>query len=548
MKPWGMMLMTGLVLGPQNGGDTRSSPGSRSPVLAPSVMVATSQPLASAAALRVLEDGGNAVDAAIAAAAVLSVVEPMMTGLGGDMFALLHMRRDGKPVGLNASGWSGSRATIEFMQSRGFDAVPDSGVYSVSVPGAVAGWFALHERYGSIPMSRLLDPAIQYAEDGFPVSRIVATQWKLAEDKLRASPGTLEAYLVSGRAPRHGEIFRSPNLARALRLVAGEGRHAFYEGEIARNIIELSDRNDGLLRWDDLSEYQAEWVEPICSPYREYEVCELPPNTQGLTVLEMLNILEGFDVKALGHNSADYIHLLVEAKKIAFEDRDTYVSDPRRADVPLDRLVSKEYARERRQLIQLNRAMRSPQPGQSPGGDTVYLTVVDAERNAVSFINSLFHSFGSGLVAGNTGIVLHNRGTLFVLDPHHRNRLEARKRPLHTLIPAMVLKDGKPCFSFGVMGGDMQPQGHVQVLLNLIEFGMDVQQAGEAFRVRHAGDAVFLELGIDDGVEAALGLRGHRVLRAQGIYGGYQGILIDPTSGVLVGGSDPRKDGLAIGR
>ena len=524
-----------------------NSGGTRSPVLAMNGMVATSQPLASASALRVLEDGGNAVDAAITAVAVLNVVEPVMTGIGGDMFALVYMQQDKKPVGLNGSGWAGSKATPDFFRSRNLDFIPGNGIYSVSVPGAGAGWYKLHQKYGKLPMSRILAPAIEYAEKGFPVSDIIAGQWQGEEEKLRQTPEASKALLIDGRAPRRGQVFKMPELARSLKLIAEQGRDAFYKGEIARKIVDFSNKNDGMLTLSDFAEFDAQWVEPVSTSYRGYDVYELGPQTQGMTVLQMLNVLEGYDLKSLGHNSAEYIHLMVEAKKLAYSDRDAYIADPDKARVPVPRLISKEYAAERRRLIDNDRAMPSARPGLPENGDTVYLTVVDKDRNAVCFINSLFGYFGSGLVADDTGIVLQNRGALFRLEPKHPNVIAPRKRPFHTLIPALALKDGKPFFSFGVMGGDMQPQGHVQVLVNLIDFGMDVQQAGESPRFRHAGGSVLLESAFDGSTRAALDRKGHHTAGAVDAWGGYQGIVIDPRSGVLMGGSDPRKDGLAIG-
>jgi gamma-glutamyltranspeptidase/glutathione hydrolase len=510
-------------------------------------MVATSQPLASAAALRVLQDGGNAVDAAITAAAVLNVVEPMSTGIGGDMFALVYMQQDGKPVGLNGSGWAGSKASSEFFLSRKLTAVPFFGMHSVTVPGAVAGWYKLHQRYGKLPMGRLLSPAIEYADRGFPVSDIIAAQWDGAVERLRANGPPAPDLLLHDRAPRHGEIFRFPQLAHTLRRIAEGGRDVFYRGEIAESIVQFSNKHDGMLTFSDFAEFDAQWIEPVSTNYHGYDIYELGAQTQGITALEMLNILEGFDLKQLGHNSVEYLHLLIEAKKLAFVDRDAYIADPDKTRVPVETLISKEYAATRRKLIARDRAMLSPRPGLHENGDTVYLTVVDKERNAVSFINSLFEGFGCGLVAGDTGIVLHNRGALFALDPRHPNVIAPRKRPFHTLIPAMVLKENKPLFSFGVMGADNQPQGHAQALLNLIDFGMDVQQAGEAPRFRHAGEEVLLETAFDASVRSGLEKLGHRVASAVGAWGGYQGILIDPATDALLGGSDPRKDGLAIG-
>jgi gamma-glutamyltranspeptidase/glutathione hydrolase len=510
-------------------------------------LVATSQPLASAAALRVLQDGGNAVDAAITAAAVLNVVEPNSTGIGGDMFALMYMQQDGKPIGLNGSGWAGSKASVEFFKDRALREVPLFGMHSVTVPGAVAGWFKLHGRYGKLPMMRVLAPAIEYADKGFPVSDIIAGQWKRAEHRLQSTSDIARDLLNDGRAPRHGELFKMPKLARTLKLIAEGGRDVFYKGEIARKIVEFSDEHDGMLSLPDLADFDAQWVEPVSTNYHGYDVYELGAQTQGITALEMLNILEGYNLTRLGHNSAEYLHLMIEAKKLAFADRDAYIADPDKARVPVARLISKEYAAERRRLISNSHAMASPRPGLPETGDTVYLTVVDKDRNAVSFINSLYESFGSGLVAGETGIVLHNRGALFQLDPRHPNVVAPRKRPFHTLIPGMVLKDRKPFFSFGVMGGDNQPQGHVQALINLIDFNMDAQQAGEAPRFRHSGEEVLLESAFSADIRSGLAQKGHHLAAAIDAWGGYQGIVIDPKTGVLIGGSDPRKDGLAIG-
>ncbi|HLH30900.1 MAG TPA: gamma-glutamyltransferase, partial [Terriglobia bacterium] len=494
--------------------------GSRSPVLGMNGMVATSQPLASVAALRVLQDGGNAVDAAISAAAVLNVVEPNSTGIGGDMFALVFMKQDGKPVGLNGSGWAGSKASVEFFKQRHLTDVPLFGMHSVTIPGAVAGWYKLHGRYGKLPMSRVLSPAIEYADKGFAVSDIISEQWGRAQERLRATPDAARHALIDGRAPRQGEVFKMPELAQTFRLIAEGGRDAFYKGEIAKKIVQFSDKHDGMLALSDFAEFDAQWIEPVSTKYHGFDVYELGAQTQGITALEMLNILEPYDLRALGHNSAEHLHLMIEAKKLAFADRDAYIADPDKASVPVARLISKEYATERRKLISTAHAMPSPRPGLREQGDTVYLTVVDKDHNAVSFINSLFESFGSGLVAGDTGIVLQNRGALFELDPRHPNVVAPRKRPFHTLIPGMVLKEGKPVWSFGVMGGDNQPQGHVQVLINRIDFGMDVQQAGEAPRFRHSGEEVLLESAIGSAVRSALAQKGHHTASAVDAWGG----------------------------
>jgi gamma-glutamyltranspeptidase/glutathione hydrolase len=396
-------------------------------------------------------------------------------------------------------------------------------------------------------MSRLLAPAIEYADRGFPVSDIIAFQWKGAEEKLRATPGACRDLLLDGHAPRHGQIVKLPRLAHTLMQIAEVGPDAFYRGAIAEKIVEFSDAHDGMLILADLAEFDAQWIDPLSTDYHGYDVYELGAQTQGITALEMLNILEEFDLKSLSHNSVDYLHLMIEAKKLAFADRDAYIADPDKVRVPTAQLISKEYAAERRKLISRTRAMPNPRPGLPENGDTVYLTVVDKDRNAVSFINSLFEPFGSGLVAGDTGIVLHNRGALFNLDPRHPSVVAPRKRPFHTLIPGMVLKRNKPFFSFGVMGADNQPQGHVQALVNLIDFGMDPQQAGESPRFRHTGEEVLLESAFGPAVRSGLETLGHRVTSAVGVWGGYQGILIDPDTGALIAGSDPRKDGLAIG-
>jgi gamma-glutamyltranspeptidase/glutathione hydrolase len=533
----------------------------RSVVLARNGMIATSQPLASAAGLAVLQAGGNASDAAVTAAAVLAVVEPTMNGIGGDLFAMVFDPRTRRLEGLNASGRSPAAATPEAFARRGLTSVPSDGILSVSVPGVVDGWAELLARHGTLTLAQALAPAIRYARDGFPVSEIIAHQWASGAGALAADPETAATYLLNGRAPVTGEVFAVPRLAASLERIAADGRDAFYRGDLARAIAADARRRDGLLDLDDLRGHRPDWIEPIGTTYRGYDIFELPPNTQGIAVLEMLNILEGYDLRSLGHNSADYLHLLVEAKRIAWADRDTYIADP--DSVPPDvlrTLVSKEYAARRRTEITRDRAAESYAPGlntrPSAGigggegidtGDTIYLTAADGRGQVVSLIQSLFSTFGAGIVAGDTGILLHNRGSLFTLREGHPNRIAPRKRPFHTLVPAMVMKDGRPWLSFGVMGGDMQPQGHVQVIANLIDFGMNVQEAGEAARFRHAGMAVSLESGIPMDVRSALAARGHRLRTVRGIYGGFQGILIDPATGVLMGGSDPRKDGLAIG-
>jgi gamma-glutamyltranspeptidase / glutathione hydrolase len=541
-----LFLLAALCAGGQDR-NARSVSGSRSPVLARNGMVCTSQPLATAAGLRVLQQGGNAVDAAVAAAAVLNVVEPMMTGIGGDVFAMVYWSKTGELVGLNASGRAPYGMDLEYMKKKGHDKFPEHGPDTVTVPGALDGWIALVERFGRLKMEQVLAPAIDYAENGFPVSEIISNQWASEADLLRKDEWASKTYLVNGRAPSHGEIVSNKNLGATFRKIAAGGRNAFYEGEIAEKIVRAVRAKGGVLAARDLAEYKSEWVRPISVNYKGYDVCELPPNGQGLTALIMLNILEGLDLKRWGHNSADYLHHLVEAKKLAFADRARYIADPDFARIPVERLLSKSYAAERRKLIQAEKAAEEYNPGEMEQSDTVYLTVADKDRNVVSFINSLSNMWGSGIVAGDTGICLQNRGALFSLDPKSWNKVEPHKRPLHTIIPAMVMKDNRPYFSFGVMGGDNQPQGHVQVFLNLVEFGMTVQEAGEAPRFRHTAGRLGLESGIGPEVRRILDLRGHTVVTMTDGYGGFQGILIDPKTGVLMGGSDPRKDGCALG-
>jgi gamma-glutamyltranspeptidase/glutathione hydrolase len=538
----------------------------RSVVLGRNGMIATSQPLASAAGLRVLQEGGNAVDAAITAAAVLAVVEPTMNGIGGDLFAIYYDAKTKTLHGLNSSGRAGHAATPEAFAARNMSRIPNAGVYSVTVPGVVDGWATLLAAHGTIPLSKALQPAIGYAKNGYAVTEIIARDWAGSQRKLASDPDAAATFLPDGRAPKPGDIFRNPNLARSLETIAAGGRDAFYKGPIAAAIAADMKRRDGLLDASDFAATKADWVQPISTNYRGYDIYELPPNSQGFVTLEMMNILEGFDIKSLGHNSAEQLHLLVEAKRIAFADRAAYLADPRNVpDRVLKTLISKDYAAARRKEIDPAHAAESYKPGAigatstSAGpevdenltgrdlGDTIYMTVADGQGNMVSLIQSLFSDFGSGIVAGDTGIVLQNRGSLFNLTPGHPDEVGPGKRPLHTLIPAFVMKDGKPYLSFGVMGGDHQAQGHAQVLMNLIDFGMNVQEAGEAARVNHGNNGLQVESAVSAEARAGLEQRGFKVTQAVGAFGGFQGILVDPRTGVLMGGSDPRKDGLAIG-
>ena len=527
----------------------------RSPVFARTGMVATSQPLASAAGLAALRAGGTAVDAAVTAAAVLAVVEPTMSGIGGDLFALVFDARRNELRGLNASGRSGARASAE--RFGGLRAVPTRGAMSVTVPGVVNGWGELLREHGTLSIEEALAPAMMYARDGFPVAPVVARQWQDVASVLASDEDAARVFLPRGRAPRAGEIFSNPALARTLEAIASGGVDAFYRGPLARAFASHLEARGGLVDEADFAAHRADWVDPLRTTYRGLDVCELPPNTQGFVALEMLNILEAYDLRALGHNSAAYLHLLVEAKRVAFADRNAVLADARHVPpAVLARLVSKDYAEKRRHAIDTRRVAATVAPGGSllagtpppvGNGDTVYLTVVDAFGNVVSLIQSLFESFGSCVVAGDTGVVFQNRGTLFSLDAAHANCIAPAKRPMHTLIPAMAMREGRPWLSFGVMGGDMQPQGHVQVLLNLLEFGMTVQDAGDAARFRHSEAGVALESGIGREAREGLGARGHVLIDTPGAFGGFQGILIDAGTGVLAGGSDMRKDGLAIG-
>ena len=519
-------------------------------VLAKRGAVCASQPLATAAGLAILRKGGNAFDAAVATAAALNVVEPMSTGIGGDMFVLAWSAKEKKLVGLNGSGRSASTASVESYRALGLNRIPTFGAYAVTVPGAFHGWCTLLEKYGSLPLEEILADAIRYAEDGFPVSEVIAGNWQ-SGTRHQGVPEFAKNYLVREgdrwRAPRLGEIFRQPDIGRTFRELAAGGIEHFYRGELAGRIASYLESKGSLIRLDDLKKHSSTWVEPVSTEYKGYRLYELPPNGQGIVALEMLNILEGYDLRALGHNSAEYIHLVTEAKKLAFADRDTFVTDLDTRKLPVETLISKEYAAKMRARIDPKRAKKFPRSTLEIGNDTVYLCTADSEGNMVSFINSIYYGFGSGLVVPGTGICLQNRGALFRLQNDHLNRIEASKRPLHTIIPAFVTRGGKPWFCYGVMGGDMQPQGHTQVLLNMIEFGMNPQEAGEAARVCEAGGQVLVEGGVSDKAMEGLRAMGHQVRRTVGSFGGYQGILVDQESGVYRAASDNRKDGCAAG-
>ena len=535
---------------------------SRSVVVAKHGLVATSHPLAAQTGLDVLKAGGNAVDAAIATNAMLGVVEPMSCGIGGDLFVIYWDNKSQKLYGLNASGRSPYSLTREVFQKKGLKQIPENGPLSWSVPGCVDGWEVLRSRFGTKPLSQLLQPSIDAAEKGFPVSEIIAGGWRASVKNLSAWPDSRRVYLKEGRAPEHGEIMTLPDLAATYREIASGGRDAFYKGRIAREIAAFSEANGGFLTERDFAEHTSDWLDPVSTTYRGYTVWELPPNGQGIAALQMLNLLEGFDIKSMNPKSAGFVHLFVEAKKLAFADRAKFYADPAHERLPTAELISKAYADRQRPRINPAKAAVNVPAGDPKlqHGDTVYLTVVDQDRNCCSMIQSLYFGFGSQVVPGKVGFAMQNRGCLFALDETHLNRLEPHKRPFHTIIPAMVTKDGRPWFSFGVMGGDMQPQGHVEVLVNMIDFGMNPQMAGDASRIRHGGSTtptgipeeadggtVYLESGFPAEAVKKLMEMGHKVGKSTGSFGGYQGILIDHEHGTIHGATDPRKDGAVVG-
>jgi gamma-glutamyltranspeptidase/glutathione hydrolase len=547
---------------------TGRSFATRSEVLAQHGMVCTSHPLATQVGIDVLKAGGSAVDAAIAANAALALMEPVSCGLGGDLFAIVWSAKDRKLFGLNGSGRSPLGLTFEQMkaelQKLDRRTIPRRGFLPISVPGAVDAWFELHSKFGRLGMRDVLAPAIRYARDGFPVTELIASYWAIGvrnaqEDRF---PGAfLETFAPAGRAPACGEVFRNPALADTLGLLAEKGRDAFYRGEIADRIDAFMKENGGFLRKADLEAHTSTWVEPVSVNYRGYDVFELPPNGQGIAALEMLNLLEGFDLKSMGLGSADAFHVMIEAKKLAFEDRARFYADPAFAKVPVAGLLSKKYADERRKLIRMDRAGKSYEAG-NPAldqGDTIYLTTADGDGNMVSLIQSNYRGMGSGIVVPGLGFSFQDRGEMFVLEPSHPNVYAPGKRPFHTIIPAFILKDGEPFVSFGVMGGAMQPQGHVQIVVNLIDFGLGLQEAGDAARWQHEGSTdydtpkmtdggwVDLESSVPWSVLAELKRRGHDLRVDLGGFGGYQAIRWDPKNRVFHGASESRKDGCAMG-
>jgi gamma-glutamyltranspeptidase / glutathione hydrolase len=531
----------------------------RSEVIARNGMVCTSQPLATQAALDILKKGGNAIDAAIAADALLGVVEPTGAGIGGDLFAIIWSADKGKLYGLNASGKSPRSLKLEYFKNNGYEFIPSYGPLPVSVPGCVDGWFEMHEMFGRLPIKDILQPAISYAREGFPVTEVIAYYMDKGTAILKDYPNIKEVYMPDGKAPSKGEIFKNPLLANTLEKIVKGGRNEFYRGSIAHDIDAFMKTQGGFLTYDDLSRHHSEWVEPVSTTYRGYEVWELPPNGQGIAALQMLNILEGYDIASMGFGSADYMHLFTEAKKLAFEDRAKYYADPVFSATPVSQLISKKYAAERRKLIDREKAAKIYEAGKIEAGNTIYLTVADRFGNMVSLIQSNYRGMGSGMCPTGLGFVLQDRGEMFSLAEGHNNVYAPGKRPFHTIIPAFITKNNKPWISFGVMGGDMQPQGHVQIVVNLIDFKMNLQEAGDAPRMHHIGSSeptgqqmtdggiLLLESGFRTEVIQKLMSMGHVIQWDLGGYGGYQAIMWDAKNRVWFGASESRKDGQAAG-
>jgi gamma-glutamyltranspeptidase/glutathione hydrolase len=562
---WLFVCSLWLFARPALGGDrvTGKSFATRSEVYAPHAMAATSHPLATQIALETMRTGGSAMDAAIAANAALGLMEPTGNGIGGDLFAIVWDPKTKKLYGYNGSGRSPKSLTLAEFKRRGLTDVPPHGPLPVTVPGTVDAWFALHGRFGRHTMAENLAPAIRYAREGHPVHELIAYYWARSVTTLSKWPGFAEQLTIKGRAPARGELWRNENLANTLDKIARGGRDAFYKGEIARTIDGYFKANAGFLSYEDLAAHQGEWVVPVSTRYRGYDVWELPPNGQGIAALQILNILESYDLKSYGFGSAEHIHLFAEAKKLAFADRARWYADPQFARIPVTKLLSKAHAAQRRKLISMEKAAREVQPStpkELDEGDTIYLTVADADGMMVSLIQSNYRGMGSGMTPPGLGFVLQDRGEQFVLSEDHPNGYAPSKRPFHTIIPAFVTRQGKPWLSFGLMGGAMQPQGHVQILLNLIDFGMNLQEAGDAPRIQHDGSTdpagraepmrdggeLDLETGFAPEVVRTLMRKGHSVRYADGPYGGYQAIMVNPNGG-YVGASESRKDGMAAG-
>jgi gamma-glutamyltranspeptidase/glutathione hydrolase len=535
----------------------------RSVVWAQHGMVCAAQPLAVQAGVSILEQGGSAVDAAIAVNACLGLMEPTSNGLGGDLFAIVWDPKTKKLAGLNGSGRCPMALTVDKVPPEKDGTIPLYSPYSWTVPGCADAWFELHAKYGKLPMSKILAPAIRYAEEGFPLSPVIASDWEHSVPRFKDKPGFADVFMPGGHAPREGERFKNPALAKTLRLLAEKGRDAYYKGPIAEALVKYSKANGGFYAMEDFAKHHSTWDAPLSTSYRGYDVWELPPNSQGVAALQMLNILENFDLKSMGRESADFWHTMVEAKKLAFADRARYYADPAFAKIPLAQLLSKDYAKKRAALIDPQHASMTDAPGEVTAlnqKETTYLCTADESGMMVSLIQSNYTGFGSGYAVPELGFGLQDRGGLFSLHKGHPNMLEPGKRPFQTIIPAFVTKDGQPLMAFGLMGGDMQPQGHAQVIVNLVDFGMNLQEAGDAYRMHHTGSTeptgtvmtdggvLHMENGLPDSVIAELKRRGHKMeSEAVGAYGGYQAIWRDPTTGLYAGATEKRKDGCAMG-
>jgi gamma-glutamyltranspeptidase/glutathione hydrolase len=541
---------------------THAAAEDRKPVVGRSIVstelgiVAASQPLAARAGVQILERGGNAVDAAIAANATIGLMEPTGNGIGGDLFAIVYWAKTGELLGLNSSGWAPSGLTVELLASKGIEEMPRRGIYSVTVPGVVAGWDALRSRLGNLPFSEILAPAIYYAENGFPLSEVIARGWARSQEMLASHPNSKETYLIDGRPPRAGEVFRNPDLARSLRRIAERGRDGYYKGETAEAILAISAETGGVFTASDLEEFQPEWAAPIETSYRGWKVYEIGPNTQGIAALMMLNLMERFPMSEYGYQSADSLHVMIEAKKLAYADMLHYVGDPRFSPVPVKEMLDKTHAAERAKLIDKAKAHCSVTPSElrsvtdAEGGDTIYMSVIDKDGNIVSLIQSNYSGFGSGLVPKGAGFMLHNRGALFTMEPDRPNTLGPRKRPLHTIIPAFMEKDSVR-IGFGIMGGWNQAQAHAQFVANVADFGMTIQEALEAGRFTKGsfdGCDLDMEALVPEEVRAELSARGHAIEVApprSGTFGFGQAVMSNP-EGVHFGASEPRHDGAAI--
>jgi gamma-glutamyltranspeptidase/glutathione hydrolase len=528
----------------------------RSEVIGQNGMAATSHPLATQTAIDVLKSGGNAIDAAIAANAVLGLVEPTGCGIGGDLFAIVWDEKTNQLYGLNSSGPASKKMSIDYVKKQGFEKIPAYGALPVTVPGAVAGWSALHEKFGKLPFKNLFNNAIDYANNGFPVTELIAYYLERSSSVFKDYENFSSVWMPSGATPKKGEIFKNPLLAKTYQAIAKTNGQSFYEGSTAADIIKILNENGNPMSLSDLRNFSPEWVEPVSTNYRGYDVWELPPNGQGIAALQILNILENYDIRKMGFDSAEYVHLFVEAKKLAFEDRAKYYADSNFSSIPTTKLISKEYALERNKLINMNNAAKRFDAGLEDG-DTIYLTVADKYGNMVSLIQSNYRGMGSGIVPDNSGFMLQDRGEMFSMDPNHKNSLIGGKRPFHTIIPAFITKDNEPYISFGLMGGAMQPQGHAQIVINLIDFDMNLQEAGDAPRIRHMGSSeptgevmedggyLTLESGFSTDIRNQLTKLGHTLKDEKGGYGGYQAIML--IDDVYYGASESRKDGQASG-